>query len=80
MVDITDLEHKHHAGQIKEVLATYPESRRSHQYRGLCGWEQSLKSIYAIQMIDSINRFLQQGIDEEMSFEESIEVMKSMMG
>jgi flagellum-specific ATP synthase len=79
MVDITDLEHKHHAGQIKEVLATYRKAEDLINI-GAYAAGSNPKIDLAIQMIDSINRFLQQGIDEEMSFEESITSMKSMMG
>lgn len=79
MEDITDLDHKHHSGRIKEVLATFRKAEDLINI-GAYAAGSNPKIDYAIQMIDPINRFLQQGIHEEMNFEESIEVMKSMMG
>jgi flagellum-specific ATP synthase len=79
MEDITDFDHKHHAGLIKEVLATF---RKAEDLINIGAYVagSNPKIDYAIQMIDPINRFLRQGINEEMNFEESIDVMKSMMG
>ena len=78
MEDITDLDHKHHAGRIKEVLATYRKAEDLINI-GAYAAGSNPKIDYAIKMIDPINRFLQQGINEEMSLEESIGVLKSMM-
>ena len=41
MEDITDLDHKHHVGKIKEVLATYRKAEDLDQYRRLRGRQQS---------------------------------------
>ena len=79
MEDITDLDHKHHAGLIKEVLATFRKAEDLINI-GAYAAGSNPKIDRAIQMIDPINRFLRQGINEEMNFEESIDVMKSMMG
>jgi flagellum-specific ATP synthase len=78
MEDITDLDHKHHAGRIKEVLATYRKAEDLINI-GAYAAGSNPKIDYAIKMIDPINRFLQQGINEETSLEESIGVLKSMM-
>jgi flagellum-specific ATP synthase len=79
MEDITDLDHKHLAGRIKELLATYRKAEDLINI-GAYAAGSNPNIDHAIEMIEPINRYLQQGIDEEMSFEESIEVMKSMMG
>ncbi len=79
MEDITDLDHKHHAGRIKEVLATYRKAEDLINI-GAYATGSNPKIDRAIQMIDPINRFLRQGIHERMTFEESIDAMKSMEG
>jgi flagellum-specific ATP synthase len=78
MEDITDLDHKHHAGRIKEALATHRKAEDLINI-GAYAAGSNPKIDYAIKMIDPINSFLQQGINEETSFEESITVLKSMM-
>ena len=78
MEDITDLDHKHHAGQIKEVLATYRKAEDLINI-GAYAAGSNPKIDYAIKMIDPINHFLQQGINEEITFEESIRLLKRMM-
>ncbi len=79
MEDITDLDHKHHAGQIKEVLATYRKAEDLINI-GAYAAGSNPKIDYAITMIDPINRYLQQGITEETTIEENINELKHMMG
>ena len=79
MEDITDLDHKHHAGRIKEVLATYQKAEDLINI-GAYAAGSNPKIDEAIQMIDPINHYLRQGIHEETTFEESIDALKSMMG
>lgn len=78
MEDITDLDHKHHAGRIKEVLATY---RKAEDLINIGAYVagSNPKIDYAIKMIDPINGFLRQGIDEETTFEADITLLKRMM-
>ena len=78
MEDITDLDHKHHAGRIKEVLATYRKAEDLINIGAYAAGSNS-KIDYAIKMIDPINEFLQQGINEETSYEDSIASLKRMM-
>jgi flagellum-specific ATP synthase len=78
MEDITDLDHKHHAGRIKEVLATHRKAEDLINI-GAYAAGSNPKIDYAIEMIDPINRFLRQGINERTSFEESIDTLKCMM-
>lgn len=78
MEDITDLDHRHHAGRIKEVLATY---RKAEDLINIGAYAQGSNSKidYSIQMIDPINGYLRQGIDEETTYESSIQALKAMM-
>lgn len=78
MEDITDLDHKHQAGRIKEVLATY---RKAEDLINIGAYAAGSNPNIdrAIEMIEPINRFLRQGIDETATFEGSIDALKSMM-
>jgi flagellum-specific ATP synthase len=78
MEDITDLEHKHQAGRIKELLATY---RKAEDLINIGAYAAGSNPNIdrAIEMIDPINRYLRQGIQEAATFEGSIDALKSMM-
>ena len=78
MEDITDLDHKHQAGRIKELLATY---RKAEDLINIGAYAAGSNPNIdrAIEMIEPINRFLRQGIHETATFEDSIETLKSMM-
>lgn len=78
MEDITDLDHKHHAGRIKEVLATYRKAEDLINI-GAYAAGSNPNIDYAIQMIDPINRYLRQDMQEATTLEESIEILKTMM-
>jgi flagellum-specific ATP synthase len=78
MEDITDLDHKHQAGRIKELLATY---RKAEDLINIGAYAAGSNPNIdrAIEMIEPINRFLRQGTHETATFEDSIETLKSMM-
>jgi flagellum-specific ATP synthase len=78
MDDITDLDHKHHVGRIKEVLATYRKAEDLINI-GAYAAGSNPKIDFAIQRIDPINAYLRQGIHEETTFEESVTALKAMM-
>jgi flagellum-specific ATP synthase len=78
MEDITDLDHKHYVGRIKEVLATYRKAEDLINI-GAYAAGSNPKIDYAIQMIDPINCYLQQGTHDASTFEESLDALKSMM-
>jgi flagellum-specific ATP synthase len=78
MGDITDLDHKHHAGRLKEVLSTYRKAEDLINI-GAYAAGSNPKIDYAIDMIEPINQFLRQGIDEEATFETSIAALEGMM-
>jgi flagellum-specific ATP synthase len=79
MADITDLDHKLHAGRLKEVLATYRKAEDLINI-GAYAAGSNPKIDYAVQMIDPVNLYLRQGIDEAATFEASIDALKAMMG
>lgn len=70
MIDVVDDEHKGKAGHISNILATY---RKAEDLINIGAYVKgSNREIdYAIEMVDKINVFLRQGIDEKVSFEES---------
>ena len=78
MEDITDLDHKLHSGRIKEIMATY---RKAEDLINIGAYVpgSNPKIDEAIQLIEPINHFLRQDINEEVSFEKSIEMMKNIM-
>ncbi|PIE67154.1 MAG: flagellar protein export ATPase FliI [Deltaproteobacteria bacterium] len=78
MDDITELDHKHHAGRIKEVMATY---RKAEDLINIGAYAQGSNAgiDVAIKMIDPINQYLCQGIHEETNLEESIAALTAMM-
>jgi flagellum-specific ATP synthase len=78
MEDITDLDHRHQVGQIKEVLATYAKAEDLINI-GAYAAGSNPKIDFAIRMIEPVKRYLRQGIHEETSFEESIATLDSMM-
>jgi flagellum-specific ATP synthase len=78
MEDITDFDHKLHAGQFKETLATYKKAEDLINIGAYVAGSNP-KIDNAIDLIDPINRFLKQGINEETNFEKSIETMKKIL-
>jgi flagellum-specific ATP synthase len=78
MEDITDLDHKHHAGLIKEVLATFRKAEDLINI-GAYAAGSNPKIDRAIQMIDPINRFLRQGINSTFGFNSQAEKNRGNM-
>lgn len=77
MEDIADTDHKHHAGRIKDVLATYRKAEDLINI-GAYAAGSNPKIDLAIRMIDPINRYLRQGIQEKASFAESVDALTAM--
>jgi flagellum-specific ATP synthase len=68
MEDIATLQHKHNAGQLKELLATYRKAEDLINIGAyVAGANRGID--LAITKIDSINAYLRQGIDESVDFE-----------
>ena len=78
MEDITELDHKHHVGKVKEVLATYRKAEDLINI-GAYAAGSNPNIDFAIQMINPINNYLKQGIHEETNLEESIAGLHGMM-
>lgn len=77
MSQIATQEHKKLAGRLKNVLATYNEAEdliNIGAYKN--GSNPDID--YAITMIRQVNDFLQQDVDEKVSFEESVERLRTM--
>lgn len=71
MVDVVGAGHKKNANQLKEILATY---RKAEDLINIGAYVtgSNAKIDYAIEMIDRINAYLRQDIDETVFFEDSI--------
>lgn len=78
MDDIAGLQHKHNAGQLKELLATH---RKAEDLINIGAYVAgSNKGIdRAIEKIDDINRYLRQEMTESVSFEDSVHLLEQIM-
>lgn len=78
MDDICGLQHKHYAGQLKELLATH---RKAEDLINIGAYVSgSNKGIdRAISKIDDITRYLRQDISESVNFEDSLQQLEQMM-
>ena len=79
MSQIATREHKRVAGKLKNVLATYNEAEDLINI-GAYKSGSNPDIDYAITMIRQVNDFLQQGVEEKVSFEESVEALEKMFG
>jgi flagellum-specific ATP synthase len=77
MSDIASPEHKKAAGAFKSLLATY---RKAEDLINIGAYVpgSNTKIDHAISMIDSITRYLQQGIEDRANFEESVQQLETM--
>ena len=65
------------SGKLKNVLATYNEAEDLINI-GAYKSGSNPEIDYAISMIGQVNRFLQQEVDEKVSFEESVSRLEEM--
>lgn len=79
MSQIADREHKRLAGKLKNVLATYNEAEDLINI-GAYKSGSNPDIDYAITMIRQVNSFLQQDVNEKVSFEESVAMLEDMFG
>lgn len=79
MSQIATREHKRLAGKLKNVLATYSEAEDLINI-GAYKSGSNPEIDYAITMIHQVNAFLQQEVDEKVTFEESIKGLEKMFG
>ncbi|CAB1083526.1 Flagellum-specific ATP synthase FliI [Olavius algarvensis Delta 1 endosymbiont] len=77
MVDLVDDDHRKKADYLKEVLATY---RKAEDLINIGAYVSgsNLKIDYAIAMIDRINSYLRQDINETVFFDDSIALLDGL--
>lgn len=76
MKDITDNEHKTAGGKMRELLAVYQEAEDLINI-GAYAKGSNPRIDEAIQKINAINGFLVQGIEDQFTFEQTLEQLKS---
>jgi flagellum-specific ATP synthase len=78
MEDIATLQHKHNAGRLKELLATY---RKAEDLINIGAYVAGSNPAIdrAVAKIDQINGYLRQNIDEYVTFEESLLQLEKIM-
>jgi flagellum-specific ATP synthase len=77
MVDVVNDQHKQNANHFKEILATYRKAEDLINIGAYVSGSNS-KIDYAIEMIDRINAYLRQDIDETVLFDDSINQLEAM--
>lgn len=77
MDDITSLKHRQHAKKLKSILATYKKAEDLINIGAYVSGSDP-KIDYAIDMIEKINNYLRQDIDEDVSFEDSIQQLEAL--
>jgi flagellum-specific ATP synthase len=78
MADIASLQHKHNAGRLKELLATY---RKAEDLINIGAYVagSNPRIDRAIAKIEPINNYLRQGIQESVDFENSLLQLEQIM-
>jgi flagellum-specific ATP synthase len=79
MEDVVSAEHKRWAGRLKETLSIYRKAEDLVNI-GAYAAGSNPKIDHAIRMIERINGFLRQDIDETVSFEDSREQLAALFG
>lgn len=74
MVHVSDKEHIEKAMKVKEILATYKEAYDLINI-GAYAKGSNPKIDYSIKMIEKVNDFLKQGIFDQYSFKQSIDLL-----
>jgi len=79
MVELTTSEHLEAAGECRNIMATY---RNNEDLINIGAYSRGSnpKIDTAIQMIGEINRFLQQGVHEKASYNDTVNQLIQMMG
>jgi len=78
MVDVVDEKHRQNANRLKETLATY---RKAEDLINIGAYVagSNPKIDNAIKMIDKINAYLKQDINETVFFEESVAQLDALL-
>lgn len=78
MDEITTLKHRENANRLKGIMATYKKAEDLINIGAyVAGSSPGID--YAIKMIDGINGFLRQGIDEDVDFENSVQQLENLL-
>ncbi len=77
MLDVVFKDHLEYARRLLTILETY---RKAEDLINIGAYVSGSNSEidYAISMIDKVNQFLQQPIEEKVSFEETVQMMKKL--
>ncbi|MBW2222033.1 MAG: flagellum-specific ATP synthase FliI, partial [Deltaproteobacteria bacterium] len=77
MIDVVFKDHLDYARRLLNILETY---RKAEDLINIGAYVSGSNSEidYAISMIDKVNQFLQQPIEEKVSFEETVQMMKKL--
>ena len=77
MLDVVFKDHLEYARRLLTILETY---RKAEDLINIGAYVSGSNSEidYAISMIDKVNQFLQQPIEEKVSFEETVRMMKKL--
>ena len=77
MIDVVGTEHINHTRRLREVLAIY---KKAEDLINIGAYKKgnNPRIDYAIQMIDRINSFLCQGINEKVDFENSVKELRNL--
>jgi flagellum-specific ATP synthase len=78
MIDITTPEHLDFARRLLSIIDTY---RKAEDLINIGAYVSGSnpKIDYAISMIDKVNQFLQQPIEEKIEFDETLKRMKQLL-
>ena len=78
MVDIAGTKQKEYAGRFKGIMADY---RNAEDLINIGAYVTGSNSRidYAIRMIDKLNGYLMQDVDEDIGFEESVQQLKDLL-
>jgi len=77
MDEIIGDDHKDAARKVREIIANY-EKERDLILIGAYEEGSDPKVDYAIEKIEEVNNFLKQGVDESVTFDETVEMLKGM--
>lgn len=77
MIDVVEQKHKEYAQRLKSIMAVY---RRSYDLISIGAYKQGSDPQVdnAVKMIDRINSYLKQDIDEKVTYADSLEKLYSM--
>ncbi len=79
MMEITSSEHQELAQKIREILAVYRDAEDLINI-GAYKRGSSPKIDYAISMIDKVNEFLRQRVEERFDLHQTLSIMRSLVG